>query len=105
MSTTDITDATRREMAKRLRHIAHQPPEWATTACIIAETFDDDYPLWRDSGPLFDMLADLIDRPTCTPEVGLEMRVCSECDVECIDGLANYCPNCGAEVVDDDDYS
>ena len=105
MVATDITDQQRREVAERLRHIAHQPPEWATAACIIAEAFDDDYPLWRDPGPLFDGLADLIDRPTCFRDAGWMAFTCSHCGVECIGPEDSYCPCCGAEVIDDDDYS
>lgn len=59
MPTTDE----RREVAARLRHVAeHGAPEWATTACCIAECLgEDNYSLWSGSEKLFDCLADLIE--------------------------------------------
>ena len=59
--TSMISDEERRKFAENLRCIAQHPPEWATSACAIAEVFDANYPLWKDSGELFDMLADLIE--------------------------------------------
>lgn len=58
-----MTNDERREMADGLRYVAeHGAPEWATTACCIAECIgEDDYPLWNGSGLLFSKLADLID--------------------------------------------
>ena len=107
MVATDITDEERREVARRLRHIVHQPPEWATAACIIAETFDDNYPLWRDPGPLFDTLADFIDRPTCRNIGGQDGTngeyydfACSACGFMCDIADPYYCPYCGSEVVE-----
>lgn len=110
-----ISDKERREAAESLRYISQHPPEWATSACAIAEVFDADYPLWADSGELFAMLADLIDRPTCRNvydehemgacENGFECSVCGNRveDFEhcCITGTFNYCPKCGREVVDE----
>lgn len=51
----------RRRVAEALRYISGHPPEWATSACCIAEVLDADYPLWEDPEPLFSGLADLID--------------------------------------------
>ena len=112
----DITDGQRREVARRLRtaHVADRPAETfeeyndqnAEFVMRLAEALADadrgrlhHAPSEYDRRPLMDVLADLIDRPTCTPEVGLERQTCSECGAECIDGWANFCPNCGAEVV------
>ena len=102
-----ISDEERREFAENLRHIAQQPPEWATSACAIAEVFDADYPLWKDSGELFDMLADLIDRPTAKQEHNGAYRRCEHCgaftrkDAVVMDGLGvvplRHCGNCGRE--------
>lgn len=86
----------------------------ATSACAIAEVFDANYPLWKDSGELFDILADLIDRPTCHDDDEREqypvytdwLFKCSYCGWDgqiwksvgfgdmssCV---TNYCPNCG----------
>lgn len=100
-----ISNEERRKFAKNLRYIAQHPPEWATSACAIAEVFDANYPLWKDSGELFDMLADLIDRETCHLVEDEEGRTaCSECGCTALYMLdASYCPDCGAEVVRDGD--
>lgn len=92
---TNITVESRREVARRLRDSAADGVDnpLRTLKYVLGLGLNKSY---RD---VFCALADLIDRPTCTPEVGLERQVCSECDVECIDGFACYCPNCGAEVV------
>ena len=113
-----ISNKERRKFAESLRYIAQHPPEWATSACAIAEVFDSNYPLWKDSGELFDILADLIDRPTCRNvynEICDEYEggrckngfKCSECgeiveDYEGyrITGTFNCCPKCEREVVD-----
>lgn len=102
-----ISDEERREFAENLRHIAKQPPEWATSACAIAEVFDADYPLRKDSGELFDMLADLIDRPTTTrhgkfrTKHGRQTPCCEVCGYSIGDMRWGYCPKCGAVITDD----
>lgn len=103
-----IRNEERRKFAKNLRYIAQHPPEWATSACAIAEVFDANYPLWKDSGELFDMLADLIDRPAIKPEPsGRSYWRCPRCGAfnyrsavtDCCGVIrAHYCANCGAEV-------
>lgn len=105
-----ISDKERRKFAKSLRYIAQHPPEWATSACAIAEVFDSNYPLWKDSGELFDILADLIDRPAIKPEPsGRAYWRCPRCGAfnyrsavtDCCGVIpAHYCANCGAEVND-----
>ena len=120
------TNDERREVARRLRYVAeHGAPEWATTACCIAEYIgEDDYPLWNGSGLLFSKLADLIEpeEPTC--ERGIEMFSHAYpneivCDSDCVSTYVfpltcghavellenkwpSYCPHCGARVVADD---
>ena len=104
-----ISNKERRKFAENLRYIAQHPPEWATSACAIAEVFDANYPLWKDSGELFDILADLIDRPTCKNSEYLydgSFFECSECgerwELTCgspADNNLCFCPRCGAEVV------
>ena len=103
-----ISNKERRKFAENLRYIAQHPPEWATSACAIAEVFDANYPLWKDSGELFDMLADLIDRPAIKPEPsGRAYWRCPRCGAfnyrsavtDCCGVIpAHYCANCGAEV-------
>mgnify|MGYP007085222501 CR=1 FL=1 len=104
-----ISNEERRKFAENLRYIAQHPPEWATSACAIAEVFDANYPLWKDSGELFDILADLIDRPAIKPEPsGRAYWRCPRCGAfnyrsavtDCCGVIpAHYCANCGAEVV------
>ena len=108
-----ISDKERRKFAENLRYIAQHPPEWATSACAIAEVFDANYPLWKDSGELFDILADLIDRPAIKPEPsGRAYWRCPRCGAfnyrsavtDCCGVIpAHYCANCGAEVNDEVD--
>lgn len=66
----------------------------------------DEHELEADGLPvheIFGRIADLIDRPTCRREAGAYEAVCSECGIECIGPEDNYCPNCGAEVIDNAD--
>lgn len=108
-----ISNKERRKFAENLRYIAQHPPEWATSACAIAEVFDANYPLWKDSGELFDILADLIDRPAIKPEPsGRAYWRCPRCGAfnyrsavtDCCGVIpAHYCANCGAEVKDEMD--
>lgn len=108
-----IRNEERRKFAENLRYIAQHPPEWATSACAIAEVFDANYPLWKDSGELFDILADLIDRPAIKPEPsGRAYWRCPRCGAfnyrsavtDCCGVIpAHYCANCGAEVKDEMD--
>lgn len=103
------TNDERREVARRLRYVAeHGAPEWATTACCIAECIgEDDYPLWNGSGLLFSKLADLIEpeERTCRDASTVPCKfTCSECHQSWRKAKGNgafaYCPCCGARVVD-----
>ena len=113
------TNDERREVARRLRYVAeHGAPEWATTACCIAECIgEDDYPLWNGSGLLFSKLADLIEpeERTCHIEYvksgpfydvfrfdccGMEYSE-SRTDDGATELPLAVCPFCGAKVVDD----
>ena len=105
------TDEERREVVSFLRN-----------NCVLddyAQTLGDiagyEYPI--DTFDAAGYLADLIDRPTCRNTSGYrDVFLCSECGVklELIAGTGNghgdvfhvpfqpiYCPNCGAEVVDE----
>lgn len=116
-----VSDQRREEIVRELRYISGHPPEWATSASVVAELIDVDYPVkWRDSGELFSMLADLVDRPTCRnvadpADGGFE---CSECKFKAeIVGedcneygevfntqlMPRFCPNCGRKVVHEND--
>ena len=117
MPTTDE----RREIAARLRSVSGAP-EWATTACCIAECLGEhDYPLWNDSKPLFKRLADLIEpeERTCRVvneksidlnEHGFTVGCLTVCNLSCghVTFCANWkperpkrCSECGAKVVDE----
>ena len=72
----------------------------------------------RPGESIFRRVADLIDRPTCENESGVgDVFLCSECgvkleliaeigngygDVFHVPFMPSCCPNCGAEVVDDE---
>lgn len=98
-----ISNDERREVAARLRNVSGAP-EWATTACCIAECLGEyDYPLWDDSKLLFNSLADLIEpelERTCEIVKDVFDWKCSVCG-NVITEQVNYCPNCGAKVVDE----
>lgn len=108
-----IDEQRREEIVRELRYISGHPPEWATSASVVAEFLDADYPVkWRDSGEFFSMLADLIDRPTCRNEDDDSRSFsCSECgykawtygDSCCNPRGFSFCPRCGGRVVRDDD--
>ena len=100
-----MTDEERREVARRLRYVAeHGAPEWATTACCIAECFgEDDYPLWNGSGLLFSKLAELIEpeERTCYIEHIDEDSFHLSCGHEAAGHVSpSFCPYCGAKVVE-----
>ena len=103
------TNDERREVARRLRYVAeHGAPEWATTACCIAECIgEDDYPLWNGSGLLFSKLADLIEpeERTCriydTDHDFEDSIRCDACQMTFRRPWQpfKFCPNCGAKVI------
>lgn len=101
-----ISDEECRSFANSLRYISQNPPEWATSACAIAEVFDADYPLWADSGELFAILADLIDRPKAQRDDAGDYWRCGHCGeftrknalADCVGFVAvRRCGNCGRE--------
>lgn len=111
-----INDSERREIAARLREsrefISSLPK--TTPEKNVFDTFELILAcIGYEAGNLFDYLADLIDRPTCRKEeYDPYYWRCTRCGafiywdaVTDLSGVVptNYCPNCGAEVVDDDD--
>lgn len=113
MAVAAMTDEERVEVARRLRYVAeHGAPEWATTACCIAECIgEDDYPLWSGSGMLFSKLADLIEPTLETCELELtwggqtnaHVRTyeCSRCGKSCDSVWGEdyeFCPYCGRRI-------
>lgn len=85
-----------------------------TTMPVVAivGTVADAYGGRPDASPV-ESLADLVDWPTCRNLAikPVDQFVCSACgervDIAYLDSAddyhARYCPNCGAEVVDDED--
>lgn len=107
-----ISDDERREVAHRMREY---DVSWFKESAIVPflDCLGIGYVNWRG---VLDMLADLIDRPTCRNVSGYQdVFECSECRcrVELINEVCNehgepfsvplipsFCPNCGAEVVE-----
>lgn len=120
-----ISDEKRREVAERLRALPIDVyaaiEEWEVAGLFIDESIGDEadysqihgavlgcfpaehmHPI--DYKELHERLADLIDRPTCRKLIPDEMEgyvFCSNCGAEIGEyGVPNYCPSCGAKVVD-----
>lgn len=112
-----ISDQERREVAAKLR-------EKKSEFFGVGRFFPQDIILYQsqylkaveecmpDGDCFFDMLAELIDRPTCTVRMGVtgHVGVCMRCGAmvemstavfDAIEALpTRFCPNCGAEVVE-----
>lgn len=122
-----ISDEERRKVARRLRKLDHvvtnrDTIESGVNKFIKAVYVDRPYsPIecsTRNLCGLAMTLADLIDRPTCRNvddevydeyeggccENGFKCSKCGELVEDCegyrVKGTFNYCPNCGAEVVE-----
>ena len=106
-----ISDSERREVASELREMSEDDSFAAEVFCR-----NDSYDALVlrairavvGKGEIFGVLADLIDRPTCEMRAEGEGFRCSACgefhDMSGFDKFPwPYCPNCGAEVVDDAD--
>lgn len=109
-----ISDEERREVAERLRGLdvkitSRDTLERAVDKLMKAVCGDIPFSPIRYSVRnlcgLANMLADLIDRPTCRKRIPDEMEglvFCSNCGAEIGEySVPNYCPNCGAEVIHD----
>lgn len=101
-----ISNNERREVAHRMREF--DVSEFKESAIVpFLECLGIGYVNWRG---VLDMLADLIDRPTCRNEEDSYDRtfLCSACgyeaytygDSNCNPHDFSYCPECGAEVVE-----
>lgn len=103
-----INDSQRREVAARIRELIDECPV-IPFFMVIALAINDCLP--EEEGYYGLIVADLIDRPTCSmehrPEYSgdelypTESYQCSECGWIVNEGKPDYCPSCGAEVVDD----
>lgn len=110
-----ITNEKRREIASRLRYVANDELGGMSLQKRLAKELELENTSWRG---VLRGVAELIERPTCSnayDDSGMRVRVaahvtwfdCSECHckvrTDMIGSCIRYCPNCGAEVVSDDD--
>jgi predicted RNA-binding Zn-ribbon protein involved in translation (DUF1610 family) len=101
----EINDEERREVAAQMREIMRRSPNCFLENMVVRSILD----VIREGVTIGETVADLIDRPTCRSVSADQNRFeCSECGFEMPiwdgDGgwMAFYfCPNCGAEVVDE----
>lgn len=106
-----IRDSERREVAAKLREKKKDffgvrsffPQDIILYRSLYMQAIDECLP---DGDCCFDVLADLIDRPMTHIDVNKHGRACCAncgCDDWCLaDDNAHFCPQCGAEVVNDD---
>lgn len=103
-----ISDEERREVAARMREIMRRSPNCFLENMVVRSVLD----VMGDGVTIGGTVADLIDRPTCKNLAikPADELLCSECgehvDIAYMESAddyhACYCPNCGAEVCDDD---
>lgn len=113
-----ITDKERREVANKLRErTEHKLAKGESMQHMFSETLGvyrtydyGAFGLVKESATwknIVNLLADLIDRPTTTrhgkfkTKYGRETPCCEVCGYSIGDMRWNYCPKCGAVVVDD----
>ena len=98
-----ITDDKRHEVAEKMR--GYDGSGFKESAIVpFLDCLGVGYLNWR---VVLDSLADLIDRPTTTrhgkfkTKYGRETPCCEVCGYSIGDMRWNYCPKCGAVIVDD----
>lgn len=113
-----ITDKERREVANKLRErTKHKLAKGESMQHMFSETLGvyrtydyGEFGLVKESETwknIVNLLADLIDRPTTTrhgkfkTKYGRETPCCEVCGYSIGDMRWNYCPKCGAVIVDD----
>lgn len=113
-----ITDKERREVANKLRErTEHKLAKGESMQHMFSETLGvyrtydyGEFGLVKESATwknIVNLLADLIDRPTTTrhgkfkTKYGRETPCCEVCRYSIGDMRWNYCPKCGAVIVDD----
>lgn len=103
-----ISDDERRAVAARMREIMRDDPHGWLDVMVGKAVVG----VMGDGEKIGETVADLIDRPTCRnvadPHDGSHFE-CSKCgerwELTCgspADNHLNYCPQCGAEVVEDE---
>ena len=106
-----VTNEERRKVAARMRYVAeHGAPEWETSAeCISICLKEPDSPLWSGTEKLFALLADFIEpepERTCRivrENVDRDGSIMTDYSCGCFNTEGynhNYCPSCGAKVVE-----
>lgn len=106
-----ISDADRREMAATMRAISVSGLRNLTLGEMLNSILTRGAPRPTTEMAILASLADLIDRPTCENGERLNERtfLCSVCgyeayaysDSNCNPHDFSYCPDCGAEVMDE----
>lgn len=97
-----ISDYERRVVAAQMREIQRENPHGWLDAMVMNAVTD----VLCDGGKIGETVADLIDRPTtrCHGKLktkhGRETPCCEVCGYSIGDARWNYCPKCGAEVVE-----
>lgn len=100
-----ITKEERQEVAERLRHLTpskHVHPDYKPRYTDICTAIGGKKGYCLGISALAERLADLID-PTCTACEQDWRVICSMCGRALPDG--NYCPHCGARVVNNSEKS
>ena len=96
------SDSECRAVAARMREIMRRCPDCFLDDMVAQSILD----VIGEGVVIGETVADLIDRPTTSVGANKHGRACClncGCDDWCLapDGNARFCPNCGAEVIDD----
>ena len=101
-----VTDNQRREVAQELRELRHTTyyHEEVMENICDAIRIADNVNTFREPEDVYKLLADLIDRPLAHIGVNKHGRgFCTNCGCDdwCIADGSHFCPDCGAELLDD----
>lgn len=98
-----INDENRREVAAIIRDMFKYECKYKVEFFdLLRDALDQEFDIVLGFDNMAEILAALIDRPTCRKLIPDEMEglvFCSNCGAEIGEyGVPNYCHNCGAEV-------